>query len=227
MIQLTWLELLFIFFSALVGGSVLFSFKFRKPPFIESVSEAQDEVFIDAEAQRRLRQYDLNEEPVQVQTTFDNEFTELRNRIQHLEEQIKQLKAHRSEEYPLIIEDTPTLAEADNYQAEDKEPSEEDQYLQAREEMELALFKAQRQLTRYEKILQDQSPLSSEEAVINQAENPFKTEFTKSAQVIEQLRVSFQKNPHTAFSLRQLKQRIDEEMETLSAAAEPLQPVKI
>jgi hypothetical protein len=228
MIQLTWLELLFIFFSALVGGSLLFNFKFRGFSIDKRETENLEEELIDPAAKQRLRKYDLNETVFQVQGNSDDQIAELKKKVQDLEEQINLLKENKPENFTSKSDNNDLIADEENDQEEEPaELSEEDQYLQAKEEMELVLFKAQRQLTRYDKALQDQNNLSSAEASINNAENIFRTEFTKRAQVIDQLRHSFQKNPHTTFSLCQMKKRVLEEMEALSTAADNVEAIKI
>jgi len=228
MIQLTWLELLFIFFSALVGGSLLFNFKFRGSSIDKRETENLEEELIDPAAKQRLRKYDLNETVFQVQGNYDDQIAELKKKIQDLEEQINLFKENKPENFTSKSDNNDLIADEENDQEEEPaELSEEDQYLQAKEEMELVLFKAQRQLTRYVKALQDQNNLSSAEASINNTENIFRSEFTKRAQVIDQLRHSFQKNPHTTFSLCQMKKRVLQEMEALSAAADNVEAIKI
>jgi len=228
MIQLTWLELLFIFFSALVGGSLLFSFKFRESSIDKRETVNLEEELIEPAAKERLRKYDLNETVSRIQGNYDDQIAELKKKVQELEEQINLLKENKAENFTSKSDYTNQIAAEENDQEEEPaELSEEDEYMQAREEMELVLFKAQRQLTRYEQVLQDQNNLLSADASINNTENIFRTEFRKRSQVIDQLRSSFQKNPHTTFSLCQMKKRVLEEMEALSAAADNVEAIKI
>lgn len=229
MIQLSWLELVIFLFSAIVCGAVLYSFFIPEKNLVETAQTNADEELIGADVQRRLRAYDLEEQdvPSQQHGKVNDQYTQLSNQIRILEEQIRELKsasvdysAENKPELRLVSEDENDTVYPDSGS------SEEDDYLQAKEELELALFKAKRQLSRYQTSLQDHSQNSSAEPNSTLHDEQFRTELEKATQLIEQLYLSFQKNPHTSYSLLQMKQRVLKEMDMLADLAQKLHPVK-
>jgi hypothetical protein len=229
MIQLSWLELVIFLFSAIVCGAVLYSFFIPEKNLVETAQTNADEELIGADVQRRLRAYDLEEQdvPSQQHGKVNDQYTQLSNQIRILEEQIRELKsasvdysAENKPELRLVSEDENDTVYPDSGS------SEEDDYLQAKEELELALFKAKRQLSRYQTSLQDHSQNSSAEPNSTLHDEQFRTELEKTTQLIEQLYLSFQKNPHTSYSLLQMKQRVLKEMDMLADLAQKLHPVK-
>jgi hypothetical protein len=229
MIQLSWLELVIFLFSAIVCGAVLYSFFIPEKNLVETAQTNADEELIGADVQRRLRAYDLEEQdvPSQQHGKVNDQYTQLSNQIRILEEQIRELKsasvdysAENKPELRLVSEDENDTVYPDSGS------SEEDDYLQAKEELELALFKAKRQLSRYQTSLQDHSQNSSAEPNSTLHDEQFRTELEKITQLIEQLYLSFQKNPHTSYSLLQMKQRVLKEMDMLADLAQKLHPVK-
>jgi hypothetical protein len=227
MIQFSWPELLLFLISALLFGAAFYSFLPAGNTPKKNEAENSDDDLIGAEAMQRLRNYDLGENTSQQYGNNEEGIKQLEKRVEKLEEQfnlsVDRKQHNQKAEESLFYSD---ISESQNDHKDSNESSEEDQYLQAREEMELALFKAKRQLTRYETILQEHKNFSSAETDSNQAENRLANELTQRAEIIEQLNLSFQKNPHTAFSLLQMQQRLREQMDALSLAEAELQQVK-
>ena len=208
---------------------MLYSLFINEKNLVETAQTNADEELIGADVQRRLRAYDLEEQavPSQQHGKVNDQYTQLSNQIRILEEQIRELKsasvdysAENKPELRLVPEDENDTVYPDSGN------SEEDDYLQAKEELELALFKAKRQLSRYQTSLQDYSQNSSAEPNSTLHDEQFRTELEKTTQLIEQLYLSFQKNPHTSYSLEQMKQRVLKEMDMLADLAQKLHPVK-
>jgi len=210
-------------------GAVIYSFLIPEKNLIETTETNADEDLIGADVQRRLRAYDLEEQANQFQQNGkgNEQYTQLSNQIRILEEQIRELKS-ASVDYSAEKKPELQLESGDENDTDypDSGNSEEDDYLQAKEELELALFKAKRQLSRYQSSLQEHSRNSSAEPNSTLHDEQFRTELEKTTQLIEQLYLSFQKNPHTSYSLEQMKQRVIKEMDLLAAAAQKIHPVK-
>ncbi|MFO0414736.1 MAG: hypothetical protein ACK50E_03715 [Bacteroidota bacterium] len=224
MIQFSWPELLLFLFSALVCGAVVYNFLSVGTSSEKIEAESTEEDFISAEEKQRLRNYDLDENLPKLSGKNNDLIKQLENRIEKLEEQLRfpvnqELQNRETKDESLYSDDYEKISSSEDIY----ESGEDDDYLQAREEMELALFKAKRQLTRFQKMLQEQKNLPNAEADNNQAETRLINELTQRAQVIEQLNLSFQNNPHTVFSLKQMKQRLQEQTEALSVAESELQ----
>ena len=226
MIQFSWPELLLFLFSALVCGAVVYSFLSAGTTSKKIEVDSTDEDLIGAEAMQRLRNYDFSDDASQQNGKNEDRMKQLEKRVEKLEEEFN-LSINRGDHSQNAQENLSYASSSESKgQSEDSnESDEEDKYLQAREEMELALFKAKRQLTRFQTILQEQKNLTSAENESNQAENRLVNELTQRTQIIEQLNLSFQKNPHTLFSLMQMKQRLQEQTEALSLVEAELQQV--
>jgi len=224
MIQFSWPELFLFLFSALVCGAVVYNFLSAGTTSGKIEAESTEEDFINEEAKQRLRNYDLDDNLPQQSGKNDDLIKQLEYRIEKLEDRLNH--SDNQEKQKDNAKDEPLYSDEydlHNSSEDSNESDEEDQYLQAREEMELALFKAKRQLTRFQTILQEQKNLTSAETDKNQAENRLVNELTQREQIINQLNLSFQKNPHTIFSLKQMKQRLQEQTEALSLAEAELQ----
>lgn len=228
MIQLSFLELIIFLFSAIVCGAVLYGFLIPEKKLVETEQTNSDEELIGADIQRRLRAYDLEDQdvPSQQHGKVNDQFTQLSSQIRILEQQIQELKSASVEFTAEKKPEIRLVSEGENDAYPDADNSEEDDYLQAKEELELALFKAKRQLSRYQTSLQDQRQQSSEDPNLNLHDEQFSNDLEKTTQLIEQLYLSFQKNPHTSYSLEQMKQRVHKEMDMLAELAQKNHPAK-
>ena len=228
MIQLSLLELIIFLFSAFVCGAVLFSF-FTPEKRSKKFSQSNlDEELIGEEARRRLRNYDLAENIGSANDHLKDQFIRLSNQVQSLETQIHELKAgsnkntgEKKSGLQLVSEEAESDTDYPN-----EENADEDDFLQAKEELELALFKAKRQLSRYQTSLLDHSQLSPAEPNSIRHDEQFRNDLEKTTQLIEQLYLLFQKNSHTSYSLKQMKQRVQKEMDVLTESAQKTLPIK-
>ena len=204
MISFSFFELTLLILSALLIGSVLFHFFIGEKRTSSEKEMLAEEELIDAAAKKRLQSYeetDLFLPPSSSQHTLD----QLAKRMDRLEQEwtSRTESSSYSKNNASALSDEPAYSDESTPENSD---SEEEAFFQAKEELELALYRAKKQWKQIQESNYSDSP-----SYIQQQINAFGTK-------IEQFNQGLLSNHYSTQQMTEHKKEIENEVEVLLAS---------